>query len=75
MEYLFENLGPERFQQFCQALLAKYYQHVICFPTAQPDGGRDALAFLDKFTSNNYIVFQVKFARKPLAETRACYAL
>ena len=42
MDYPLENLGPERFQQFCQALLAKEYPDMQCFPVAQPDGGRDA---------------------------------
>jgi len=56
----FENLGPERFQQLCQALLVKEYPNVQCFPVAQPDGGRDAIVYhhLDK-TPEKFIVFQV----------------
>ena len=45
MDYLYENLGPERFQQFCQALLAREYPKLQCFPVAQPDGGRDAISY------------------------------
>ena len=50
MDYPLENLGPERFQQFCQALLVKEYPRVQCFPVAQPDGGRDAVS--------HYVVLQ-----------------
>ena len=45
MDYPLENLGPERFQQLCQALLAREYPRVQCFPVAQPDGGRDAVSY------------------------------
>lgn len=69
MDYQFENLSPERFQQFCQALLVKEFPNVQCFPVGQPDGGRDALVFLpSKKTTEEFIVFQVKFVRKPQAE-------
>lgn len=68
MDYQLESLGPERFQQFCQALLVKHYPHIICFPVAQPDGGRDALALFDEVTTNSFVVFQIKFVRKPFAE-------
>jgi hypothetical protein len=76
MDYPFENLDPERFQQFCQALLIRDYPNIQCFPIGQPDGGRDALESLQLdlmpsetvHTSKRYIVFQVKFSRKPLAE-------
>lgn len=56
MPYTYENLSPERFQKFCQALLATVYPKVQCFPVGQPDGGRDA-------TAGN-VGFQVKFARQ-----------
>lgn len=76
MDYPFENLDPERFQQFCQALLIRDYPNIQCFPVGQPDGGRDALEPLElrlerRETVNSnkgFIVFQVKFSRKPLAE-------
>ncbi len=69
MDYQFENLGPERFQQFCQALLVKEFPDVQCYPVAQPDGGRDAATYfyLEKDTKG-LIVFQVKFVRRPFAE-------
>ena len=34
MNYPLENLDPERFQQFCQALLVRDYPQVQCFPVA-----------------------------------------
>jgi hypothetical protein len=45
MDYLYENLGDERFQELCQALLVKEMPHVQCFPIGQRDGGRDAIAY------------------------------
>ena len=69
MDYPLENLGPEKFQQFCQALLAKEFPDVQCFPVAQPDGGRDSTCLFVSGLKKGFIVFQVKFARKPMAET------
>lgn len=66
MDYPFENLGPERFQEFCQALLVKMHPKVQCFPIGQPDGGRDALLYFS-IQDGDFIVFQVKFTRKPLS--------
>src|SRR5437773_2725150 len=60
MDYPLENLGPERFQQFCQALLAKEYPDMQCFPVAQPDGGRDAVSYHFAEGVSNFSVFQVK---------------
>jgi hypothetical protein len=68
VDYPLENLGPERFQQFCQALLLRDQPDVQCFPVAQPDGGRDAVSFYPEGQSGKFAVFQVKFSRKPLAE-------
>ncbi len=65
MDYPLENLGPERFQQFCQALLVKEFPGVQCFPVAQPDGGRDATCFFSSTQKDNFIVFQIKYKRKP----------
>jgi len=47
MDYPFENLTPEKFQLFCQALLVREYPSVQCLPVAQPDGGRDAVYWRD----------------------------
>lgn len=69
MDYPLENLGPERFQQLCQALLAKEFPRVQCFPVAQPDGGRDAISYYPEGGGDKFMVFQVKYARKPLSET------
>lgn len=69
MDYPFENLGPEKFQFFCQALLAKEHPGVQCFPIAQPDGGRDATQmYFDHGRGKEFAMFQVKFVRNPFAE-------
>jgi hypothetical protein len=68
MDYPLENLGPERFQQFCQALLARTHPNVQCFPVAQPDGGRDAVTYVFDDATPKFIVSQVKFVRKPAVD-------
>lgn len=67
LDYPFENLGPERFQELCQALLATEYPNLQCFPVGQPDGGRDAVSYYTS-ADEGFIVFQVKYVRRPLAE-------
>jgi hypothetical protein len=67
VDYPLENLGPEKFQQFCQALLVREFGNLQCFPVAQRDGGRDAVSYLHGPTTGGYAVFQVKFVRNPLA--------
>jgi hypothetical protein len=69
MDYPLENLGPERFQEFSQALLMTEHPNVQCFPVAQPDGGRDAVSYVSEQNGGKFIVFQVKFARRPQADT------
>jgi hypothetical protein len=63
MDYLYENLGDERFQQFCQSLLSKEYPDTQAFPVGQPDGGRDSLSYISGPGSQDFRVFQVKFVR------------
>lgn len=63
MDYLYENLGDERFQEFCNALVAKEFPDTQSFPVGQPDGGRDSLAYFMHSTKKEFIVFQVKFVR------------
>lgn len=68
MDYPYENLNPEKFQEFTQALLSIEFPDLQCLPVAQPDGGRDILSYLSNFyTSTDFIVYQVKYVRKPLA--------
>ena len=67
MDYPFENLDPETFQQFCQALLLRSFSDLQCFPVAQPDGGRDAVSYIHIEGALDFAMFQVKFVRKPLA--------
>jgi hypothetical protein len=52
----------------CQALLTKEFPNVQCFPVAQPDGGRDALAYFLGDPERTFIMYQVKFNRRALAE-------
>lgn len=68
MDYPFENLNPEKFQEFAQALLAKEVKDIQCFPVAQSDGGRDIVSYGSRHHSNNFAIYQVKYVRKPLAE-------
>jgi len=66
MDYLFENLGDERFQELCQALLVKEFPNVQCFPVGQPDGGRDALRYMRHGKQGTeFCVYQVKFNKAP----------
>ncbi|MFE7786055.1 NACHT domain-containing protein [Streptomyces nigrescens] len=61
-QYDYESLGPDRFQQLCQAVLVKCHPNVQCFPVGMPDGGRDAVS--PTSDTSDAIIFQVKF-RKP----------
>lgn len=65
MDYLYENLGDERFQEFCNCLVAKEFPDSQSFPVGQPDGGRDSLVYFMNSTKKEFIVFQVKFVRNP----------
>lgn len=65
MAYDLEALGDERFQQLCQSLLVCTFPNVQCFPVGQPDGGRDAVSQSTDASSGGFIVFQVKFSRRP----------
>ncbi|MGY1642016.1 NACHT domain-containing protein [Geodermatophilus sp. SYSU D00703] len=67
VDYHFEQLGDERFQELCQAVLVAERDGIQCFPVGQPDGGRDVVQHFD--SSNRaqraFLVFQVKFVRRP----------
>ncbi len=65
MDYLYENLGPERFQEFCSVLISKEFPHAQAFPIGQPDGGRDTLVYTMIDPKKGFKVFQVKFVRNP----------
>jgi hypothetical protein len=65
MDYLYENLGDERFQEFCSALIVKEFPNMQAFPVGQPDGGRDSLVYFMNSPKKEFIVFQVKFVRNP----------
>ena len=68
MDYSLENLGPERFQEICHALLSRAFPSTQCFPVGQRDGGRDAVSYSALRSSREIVVYQVKFVRHPLAE-------
>lgn len=68
MNYLFENLGDERFQEFCGILVSREFPNAQLFPIGQPDGGRDAVVYLMDGKKKEFLVFQVKFVRKPYQE-------
>jgi len=68
MDYPFENLNPEKFQEFAQALLTREVKDLQCFPVAQSDGGRDIVTYEHKLPSQNFAIYQVKYVRKPLAK-------
>jgi hypothetical protein len=63
LDYIYENLGDERFQEFCSCLISKEFPNVQTFPVGQPDGGRDSLVYLMNDSQKEFIVFQVKFVR------------
>lgn len=67
--YLFENLGPEKFQHLCQALLIKEHPNLQCFPVAQQDGGRDGLIRGSSAGSVPTVVVQVKYKRRDEGES------
>src|SRR5260370_5950135 len=61
MQFDYERLTPDRFQEFAQALVVRSFPNLQCYPVGQKDGGRDAL---DKSPTDEVIVFQVKFKRE-----------
>lgn len=65
MDYLYENLGDERFQEFCSALINKDFPNIQAFPVGQPDGGRDTIIYTMNKPEKDFCVFQVKFVRNP----------
>lgn len=65
MDYIFENLGHERFQELCACIIAKEFPNTQSFPIGQPDGGRDSVVYITNSTSKEFIVFQVKYVKNP----------
>lgn len=63
MDYLYENLGDERFQEFCSSLISKEFPNIQAYPVGQADGGRDTIVYLMNSDEKEFIVFQVKFVR------------
>jgi hypothetical protein len=69
MDYPYENLGPEKFQQFCQSLLTHEFENVQCFPVSQADGGRDALSYLNHEGTKVFVVYKIKYIQHPLSDS------
>ncbi len=65
MDYLYENLGDERFQELCSAIVMRQNPDAQSFPVGQPDGGRDSIVYIMNPIKKEFIVFQVKFVRNP----------
>ena len=65
MDYQYENLGDERFQEFCHCLINNVFYNAQALPVGQPDGGRDSVVFSMSLRKKDFIVFQVKFVRNP----------
>jgi hypothetical protein len=63
MDYSYENLSDERFQELCSCLISKEFPNIQSFPVGQPDGGRDILVYQMNSIEKEFIVFQVKFVR------------
>lgn len=63
MKYIYENLGPDLFQEFVQSLLIETNPDIACYPVGQADGGRDATLALG--SKSQFNVYQVKYSRDP----------
>lgn len=68
MDYQYENLGDDRFQEFCTTLLCQEFPNVQAFPVGQPDGGRDSIAYSFQPSKKEFVVFQVKYVKNPHKE-------
>jgi hypothetical protein len=64
IDYLYETLGPDKFQRLCQALLVKEISGIQCLPTGQKDGGRDAFLY-EQADVPLLDVFQFKYTETP----------
>jgi hypothetical protein len=65
LDYRYENLTPDRFQEFAQALLLTDDPDIVCFPVGHADGGRDAIRYSRRSAAPPFTVYQVKFSREP----------
>ena len=63
MDYLIEQLGPDRFQELIQSLLLTEHPGLQCLSVGQADGGRDAYLRGDR-RPTDLAIFQVKFTRR-----------
>lgn len=70
--YHYETLGDEKFQEFCQALIAIDFPTAQCLPVGQPDGGRDAYMHryaIEQLTGTAELtVFQIKYSKTPTGD-------
>lgn len=68
MKYNYEALDPESFQKLAQALIVAQFPNAQSLPVGQPDGGKDALFYVNGPAKKKFVVFQVKFSRHPAAK-------
>lgn len=59
-DYIYERLGPDRFQTLVSSLLVAEYKGFQVYPVGQADGGRDGTVN----DGQSQIAFQVKFKRE-----------
>ena len=60
MDYPYEDLRPETFQEFCQALITREFPGTQCLSSCATDGGRDATAFFEGQHGGEFLMFQVE---------------
>ena len=69
MTYYYEALNAISFQRLAQSLILAKHPDALCLPVPQPDGGRDAILYVNQPDKSEFIVFQVKFSVDPKSKT------
>ena len=69
MTYYYEALNAISFQRLAQSLILAKHPDALCLPVPQPDGGRDAILYVNHSEKSEFIVFQVKFSLDPKSKT------
>lgn len=65
MDYPYEQLDPDSFQQAVQALVVRAFPDSQVFPIGEADGGRDLVNYGRMAGEKGFSVYQVKFVRDP----------
>ena len=69
MTYYYEALNAISFQRLAQSLILVKHPDALCLPVPQPDGGRDALLYVNQSEKSEFIIFQVKFTVDPKSKS------